>query len=126
MNTIITETRITLNSGFFSQNIVILSFQVSNNFMETILKERISTLKEVIENINSFTISHYQYCRQIQVYQQWLRRFYICKNQRKVSYQGLVLHLSSPLNTKSPFLFLFYLSAQFSTTTLPNTIFIQF
>lgn len=36
MNTVITEARVTLNSGLFSQNIVILSLQIANDLLEAI------------------------------------------------------------------------------------------
>lgn len=35
MNTVITEARVTLDSGFFSQNVVVLSFQIAYDLLKT-------------------------------------------------------------------------------------------
>jgi hypothetical protein len=49
VNTVITESWVTLDSVFFCKNIVILALQVPNNFLETISLLELIPLKSVTE-----------------------------------------------------------------------------
>lgn len=65
MHSVVPEARVTFDSGLFGKNIVILAFEIANNFLESI-----KTIKR--ERSFAFPIrtrTRYQYCRQIQGYQ---------------------------------------------------------
>ncbi len=38
MNTVVSKAGVTLNTGLFSENIVILAFKVANNFLKTTME----------------------------------------------------------------------------------------
>lgn len=65
MHSVVPEARVTFDSGLFGKNIVILAFEIANNFLESI---------KTVQRVSSFarrtrTRTHYQCCRQIQGYQ---------------------------------------------------------
>jgi len=57
MNSVVSETGVSLNSGFFSEDIIILSLQVSSNFSETSFIINLITKSRSIDHCQSNTSS---------------------------------------------------------------------
>ena len=72
VDSVVTEARVTFNARFFGQNVVVLAFKVTNDFLEAklnVLEERCQ------ENEGTLTRTHCQCCRQSQGCQRWLERY---------------------------------------------------
>jgi hypothetical protein len=66
VHSVVPEARVTFDSGFFGKNIIILAFEIANNFLESI-----KTIKrEGSFGFRTRTRTRYQCCRQIQGCQQ--------------------------------------------------------